>query len=506
MFSLDTPKWNRSSSALATVLVCLALLAVPVLPAVAAQAATTAPGSSGHDAVPDSDRQGAESDLDLTVMTAPHDARLANESAIEAARDEGRLTATDDIALGDRLVLRLTADDLGTDLRDAEGSTAAERLRTLFDRDRLDLYVHQTTETTAPDLEPKVLELQDPAAMTVVPAGADAVYLAYDTDALDAVFGGSTDGRSDPAKDRVDVQDGEAFNVTVAVGDETATVVPTFVDREVDGPAIGDALYGVPGERGTAALATTLAPGTAVPVRIALDGREPRTITATVGESGDLAVPLDFANVSTATEGVATVTDAYDGRYASEESRTAPISVRTERGDLDRAEAVRRSDSVRFRTGVNVSHPAFVAVFDGEGDPVQVFGPYGPGSSDSPDVFREVDLQPGDEVEFVAVRDVNQNGEYDAADERFAGGDAVVTGTVEDGQTETTDRSTTPPTTGPEPTTTRNDGPGTATTSDTSTVGGTTAETDDGPVPTVGIVGTVAALLAALALVRRRAD
>ncbi len=518
---------KRSPTDVRTVVVVLVVLSAVGLVGAGAAAGVTAggdgePGATAASAVDDA--QARDHDPNVSVWTAPQDARLTNESAIEVARDAGRLTPTDTVAPGDRLVLRLTADGIATDFRNADGANDTERLRSLFGGDRYDLTVRQTYDTVYVEREPKTLGLLEPAVLTVVPVGTDSVYLVYDTDALESVYGGVFDGRVYGNESDDELDGGEAYNVTVRTGDGVATTTVAVVDRTIGGPVAGDDIYGVPGERTTVSVPTTLAPGTEVAISLTIEGQERRTVTAVAGPNRSLRVPVDARNLTGDADGVATLTDHYDGRYADEDDDLrVPVRVRSERGVVDRAEAARRSNAVRFRTGVNLSHPGFVAVRNAEGDTLHVFGPFDAGNSVSANVFLELDRDPGDEVRFVAVRDVDQDGVYDATDERFAAGDPVRTATVADARPETT-TTTDAPTTAPTgsataaPTT---GGSETTTATTVGTAGGTTAgggaatdgedtpatdgETgDDGPVPAVGVVGTLAAVLATLAIGRRR--
>lgn len=502
----------RSPAVLATVLVCTGLLAAPILPAVAS------PGGSAVAASPDGGAESGdaagESGLTVTAMTAPHDASLGNESAIAAARDAGRLTPTDTLAPGDRFVLRLTADGLVTDLRNADGGNDTERLRSLFDGDGASLSVAQTEATTSASRQQKTLGLLEPDALTVVPVGTDEVYLVSDTDTLGVVYGGPYDGRLYGNATVGDLRAGEAYNVTVRTGDGAAATTVEVTERAIDGPVAGGAVYAVPGERSEVALETTLAPGTDVVVDLALGGREDRAVTGVVGPNGSLRVPVDATDLPAGTDGTATGRDPYDGRYAAADTATVPVRVRAERGAVDSTEATLRTNGVRLEATLNVSHPGFVVAFeDDSDDPIHVFGPFGAGSDIPANEFVEAGLEPGDEVRFVAVRDVDQDGTYDETDERFAAGDPVSTVTVADGRPETTTTASTttdaPTTTPVESTTTRPTTDGSETTAGTTAAdgNGTSAENGgDGAVPAAGVVGTLAAVLLALAIRRRRPE
>jgi MYXO-CTERM domain-containing protein len=501
--------------ALVGALAALAVLTAVASPAVAATAEADHGGSQVATVPTDGEGPEGARHVDVTVLTAPSGTPLHNESVLAEAFRSRRLVEDDTVAVGDRLVVRIATDDVVSDLAAADGDDRIERLRSLFATERYRLTVNQTRETTQPMREPKTLGLLEPEALEIVPVGDNVLYLAYDTDSLPVVYGGDPHGRLDAESSRTDLGGGDAYDLIVEAPDGVGTVTVATVSRTVDGLGAGDAVYGVPGERTTVRLATSVAPETELRVRLAVDG-DTRASTATVRPDGTLAVPVDARALAAGANGTLTVVDLYDGRYADGDDPTVPVRVRSVRGTVESAAAGVRPDAVRVETAATLSHPGFVVVKH-DGERLATLGSFDAGTA-TRELYRELDLRAGAEVTFVAVRDIDQDGELDDDDVPFAGGAATRTVVVADERPATTSPS--PTTDPPETSSTTPDATATGATTEppvatqdptrtetaeTPSDGPTTGVDDtDGSMPGLGVGGALAALVVVLALAGRR--
>ncbi|WP_415378689.1 BGTF surface domain-containing protein [Halosimplex sp. TS25] len=227
-----------------------------------------------------------------TVMVAPDGKReaLSSRAAIRRAQREGWLTRSDQLAVGDTFVLRLTAPGIAGAVADQTGSTDEARFESLLARSNTSLLVSEKYPTPHRPREHLYLDATNATTVVAEPDN-DTYYVAADLTALPQSFGDDERSSSEPhlvdgdeyvprfvvdGDHRLNPGDIGEPNQTAqfAVYDPDAAVVVSneTTDTVRVGPAPNQTITGL----------ANVAPGTAVTVRLFNGSGEPFPVTETV--------------------------------------------------------------------------------------------------------------------------------------------------------------------------------------------------------------------------------
>lgn len=463
--------------------------------------------------------------LDVMLAPAPAADRLVDEDAVERYRAAENLTVRTDggtapVATGDTLVVRIRATGLAGALAAQSGTNDTERFRSLVAGDDVSIDVTQTNPTV--EREPATVLVDWPGVELVADPRDDAYYLVVDTERAHY-----RRGAGGPIEQGLPMAARFAANLTVAADGALASdtdervgdafrVVERSASPRVHTEAGDPFLYPDGGQHvnGT----TTLAPGSAVTVRVAgPDGFE-RTAATTVGPAGELGRFETTVDLSALGEG-ATVDVVVREDRGPLTSEALTVTVRSPAAAMD-------LDGLRTETGtayvdleVRFSRGGLVTVHP-TGDPDRVLGtaPVAPGSENVSVALS--DLPPvGTQLVVTAVRDLDDDGRFtpgvDVPYEEPDSPRPLTTFVLLNERPPSPTPTATPatPTTGTATVTATPWTPGTPTLTGTPPTEGRSPTRTSTPgdlrsvveeVPGSGVAPALAALLAALVLVRRR--
>jgi len=453
-----------------------------------AAAGGTAPATT-HDAQADATAP-ALGAPNVTAWIAPEGTTFADGSEVERATFTDpsvgpTLTRAAVVAENDTLALRVVADGLTDAVAAQSGPNLTARfLAAVEARGSFSLSGVQTEASTPPSRQQKDLALLDPGTATVYRTDRDTYWLVYDTERL-AAERGDDSTRPIPG-------DGYEFRVETDAGSDAATV--RVDERRAVLWASGETTVArAPTSTGNGR--TTLAPGTVLTVTVRADGEVVDTAQTTVQQGGAspfrYAFPLD-TDVVESGEAVSVRVSAGAGAPAL----SPPLNVTVREPDaavevLDaRIDADDDRGVVRVRTNASVG--GFLVVRDASDDGDGILG-----VADLPrgEWTGEVAFErgSGSTLLVVAYRDADLDGEFDAeADEPYLASPMATVSDRIELERSTTRTTTEAPTTVPR------------TTSEPSPPSTTADATPDRRVPGFGVGIAALALLAGLALGRRR--
>lgn len=454
-----------------------------------AAAGGTAPAPT-HDARTDAERP-ALGAPNVTVWIAPEGTTFADGSEIERATFADAsvgetLTRAAVVAENDTLALRVAADGLTDAVAAQSGPNLTARfLAAVEARESFAVSGVQTEASTPPSRLQKELALLDPGTVTVHRTDRDTYWLVYDTERLAAERG---DDATEPIPG-----DGYEFRVETDAGSDAATV--RVDERQAVLWASGETTVArAPLSTGNGR--TTLAPGTDLTVTVRADGEVVDTAQTTVHRGDDVLFPYSFPLDTDAVESGETLElSVTEGSGTRALSPPLNVTVREPDAEVEVLDARIDPDDDRgvVRVRTNTSVGGFLVVRDAsdDGDGILGVGDLPRGEST---VTVPFDRGSGSTLVVVAYRDADLDGAFDPeADEPYlASPMATVSDRVE------LERSTTRTTT-PAPTTVPR------TTSEPAPPSTSVDRTPDRRVPGFGVGVACLALLAVLALGRRRA-
>jgi PGF-CTERM protein len=482
------------------------LLVTTAVPAVGAFGSTAAPPSADEAVAASppavSEAANGTASVDgLRTWVAPRSTDLSNLSAIQAARASGNLTRSNVVAENDTLVLELRASGLAGAIAAEDGQNVTARFFAFLERGGVSMAV---PDRPGPEQEYAYLDVTNASAVSVVADSRNGSYYLV-VDLPDARIADEDGGV--PANNRGLAGEYEA-NVTLtanstltADGQQTATTVFDISDEEadLDTPGGTDRRYLAPRPNQTISGLTTLAPGHRVTVEVRVPDGEARSKTVRVRNAtesaGRFAAVFDFgdvapgANVSIAVRsGGRPLLSVYPDGHGVDGSVVAfdaTVNL-TDRGLTEQGVLVENAV---------LSHGGYLAVHRGSADgevitrsefltPGEEFGQF-------------VDFGPALESNTTLVVVAHRSGPGDTLGEPYTENGSVVADSV----AFTVERETTTTTTRKRTATAVS-----STTHETSVshTADTTRTEIEGTVPGFGVGTALVALLAGLALGRRR--
>jgi PGF-CTERM protein len=319
--------------------------------------------------------------------------QISSGSDVAPFVEAGNLTQTGQVAKGDTVVHQIEVTGVYGAVQaelDADADNATVALTNVLSDDGVDLTMVQTNPSANQDK--KVLDLAaTPASAINVVADSDNGTLYVNVDTSEAVFDQTDDDDFEPGNEAgsssigesysatssdVDLEDGDEFNVTFFVGDESAltddneAVSAQFevTDRTASfdssqETADNEPLVTTQNAAGqTVSGTTSVAPGTNVTVRARATGDSPflKTQEVEVQPDGTFAATLDFSDVSTGTNFTLTVPNQgfednveTDGRVAPKPTASVSISDQTTDGTTVTVDSA------------SLSNGGFVTIHDG---------------------------------------------------------------------------------------------------------------------------------------------